>query len=84
MNAQQTRLESYITRPQKTRKQQILEILGDREMTARMILKRMKHSDMNFVRPRLTEMVKAGILEECGSAFDKETDKNTVMYRRKK
>lgn len=84
MNAQQTRLESYITRPQKTRKQQILEILGDREMTARMILKRMKHSDMNFVRPRLTEMVKDGILEECGSAFDKETDKNTVIYRRKK
>lgn len=84
MNAQQTRLESYITRPQKTRKQQILEILGDREMTARMILKRMKHSDMNFVRPRLTEMVKDGILEICGSAFDKETDKNTVMYRRKK
>jgi hypothetical protein len=84
MNAQQTRLESYITRPQKTRKQQILEILGDREMTARMILKRMKHSDMNFVRPRLTEMVKDGILEICGSAFDKETDKNTVIYRRKK
>lgn len=84
MNAQQTRLESYITRPQKTRKQQILEILGDREMTARMILKRMKHTDMNFVRPRLTEMVKDGILEICGSAFDKETDKNTVMYRRKK
>jgi len=84
MNAQQTRLESYITRPQKTRKQQILEILGDREMTARMILKQMKHTDMNFVRPRLTEMVKDGILEICGSAFDKETDKNTVIYRRKK
>lgn len=84
MNAQQTRLESYITRPQKTRKQQILEILGDREMTARMILKRMKHSDMNFVRPRLTEMVKDGVLEICGSAFDKETDRDTVMYRRKK
>ena len=84
MNAQQTRLESYITRPQKTRKQQILEILGDREMTARMILKRMKHSDMNFVRPRLTEMVKDGILEICGSAFDKETDRDTVIYRRKK
>jgi hypothetical protein len=84
MNTQQTRFESYITRPQRTRKQQILEILGDREMTARMILKRMKHSDMNFVRPRLTEMVKDGILEECGSAFDKETDKNTVIYRRKK
>lgn len=84
MNAQQTRLESYITRPQRTRKQQILAILGNREMTARMILKQMKHTDMNFVRPRLTEMVKDGILEECGSAFDKETDKNTVMYRRKK
>ena len=84
MNAQQTRLESYITRPQKTRKQQILEILGDREMTARMILKQMKHTDMNFVRPRLTEMVKDGILEICGSAFDKETDRDTVIYRRKR
>ena len=64
MNTQQTRFESYITRPQRTRKQQILAILGDREMTARMILKQMKHTDMNFVRPRLTEMVKDGILEK--------------------
>ena len=84
MNTQQTRFESYITRPQRTRKQQILEILGDREMTARMILKQMKHTDMNFVRPRLTEMVKDGILEICGSAFDKETDRDTVIYRRKR
>jgi hypothetical protein len=44
----------------------------------------MKHTDMNFVRPRLTEMVKDGILEICGSAFDKETDRDTVIYRRKK
>ena len=50
MNTQQTRFESYIERPQRTRKQQILAILGNREMTARMILKQMKHTDMNFVR----------------------------------
>ena len=38
--------------------------------TDRMIMNALKFTDMNSVRPRITEMVKAGVLEECGETRD--------------
>lgn len=79
-------------KPQKkTKYMQILEILGERKMTAREIEKEMngrgfsKYFDMNHVRPRLTELVKDyGILVECGTKEDTLTKKKVAVYAIKK
>lgn len=68
---------------------QILEVLGNREMTAREIeteMNKKKYSqyfDMNHVRPRLTELVNDyHELVECGSKIDYLTKKSVVIYRK--
>lgn len=78
-------------KPQKrTKYMQILEILGERKMTAREIEKEMnrrgysKYFDMNHVRPRLTELVKEyGKLVECGAKEDSLTKKRVAVYKKK-
>lgn len=78
-------------KPQKrTKYMQILEILGERKMTAREIEKEMnrrgysKYFDMNHVRPRLTELVKEyGKLVECGVKEDSLTKKRVAIYKKK-
>lgn len=53
----------------KTRSQAVFEafFFGDNEYTDRQVLKRLKpySDDLNYVRPRITEMIKDGVLEEC-------------------
>ena len=78
-------------KPQKrTKYMQILEILGERKMTAREIEKEMnrrgypKYFDMNHVRPRLTELVKEyGELVECGVKEDSLTKKRVAVCKKK-
>ena len=41
----------------------------------------MKHTDLNFVRPRMTEMVEEGLLEVVGKAYDKATERNVSVYK---
>lgn len=82
--ARENRLESYIQRPLTKRQREILEVLGDKEMTARQICQKMRHTDMNFVRPRLTELERMGKVEIIGKAYDKLTQRNTSLYRRVK
>lgn len=72
-----------------TKYEQILEILSNREMTAREIETEMvnrgysKNFDMNHVRPRLTELVNEyHELIECGIAEDYFTTKKVAVYRR--
>ena len=77
-----TRYEAYTMRPGKTRKRDILAILGDREMSARMIAWRLGYTDMNAVRPRLTEMTKEGFVEVCGTDIDNVTGRRVAKYRR--
>lgn len=79
--SKECRKESYTQRPL-NRKKQILQIMGDKEMTARQVCRKMKHTDLNFVRPRLTEMVEEGLLEVVGKAYDKATERNVSVYRR--
>ena len=73
-----------------TKYMQILEIINNREMTAREIEDEMnrrgysKYFDMNHVRPRLTELVKEyGKLVECGVKEDSLTKKRVVVYKKK-
>lgn len=68
---------------------QILDIIGNREMTAREIENEMnkrsysKYFDMNHVRPRLTELVNEyNELVECGTKVDYVTKKNVAVYRK--
>lgn len=72
-----------------TKYMQILEIIDNREMTAREIETEMnrhrysKYFDMNHVRPRLTELVKEyHELVECGVKEDNVTHKNVAVYRK--
>ena len=79
-----------IKRSRKTKYIQILEILGNKKMTAREIeleMNRKKYSsyfDMNHVRPRLTELVKEyELVEECGTKEDSLTKKKVTIYKKK-
>ena len=72
-----------------TKYMQILEIISDKEMTAREIENEMnkrsysKYFDMNHVRPRLTELVyEYHELVECGTKVDYVTNKSVAVYRK--
>ena len=53
------------------------------QMTDRQIRDAMGLTDMNSVRPRITELIKSGQLEECGSIIDPETSKRVRLVRLK-
>lgn len=77
-------------KPQKiTKYMQILEILSNKEMTAREIELEMNrrgystYFDMNHVRPRLTELVKEyRKVCECGIKIDNLTKKKVAIYKK--
>ena len=50
--------------------------LEDRE-----IMEALRYTDMNAVRPRITELVKAGVLEERGTTIDGVTRKTVRMVQ---
>lgn len=77
---EETRLEGYILRPVK-RCDEILEFMGDRELTARQIAYGMGYSDLNAVKPRITELKKAGKVEAVGKTKDDLTGRNVAVYR---
>ena len=91
MITQETRQLSFedIKPKRLTKYMQILEIIDNREMTAREIEAEMnkrkysKYFDMNHVRPRLTELVNEyHELVECGVMEDYLTKKNVAVYRK--
>lgn len=82
MITEETRNESFLKTDRATRRSVILAALGDEELTAREILKRIGFSDMNFVRPRLTELMKSGRVEAAGKKWDKITERNVTVFRR--
>lgn len=49
--------------------------------TDRQIKEHLGMSDMNAVRPRVTELVKLGLLVECGSVTDASTRKTVRQVR---
>lgn len=77
----ETRKESYIKRPV-NRCIEILDAMGDREMSARQIAFELGAEDLNYVRPRLTEMLKRGEIEVTKKAFDMATSRKVAMFRR--
>jgi hypothetical protein len=73
------RNESHRRTDRLTRSQKILEH-WDGIMTAREIGIKMGYSDLNAVKPRISEMVRCGILREAGKKYDKLTERNVTAY----
>ena len=57
----------------------ILETFG--AMTAREVCDKLGSNDMNYVRPRLTELVQMGKIEIIGKKLDTVTDRSTSVYQ---
>ena len=49
--------------------------------TDRMVKDCLGYSDMNTVRPRITELLKKGLVEEAGDCIDKETGRHVRIVR---
>lgn len=79
---EETRLESYIKTPTSERKQAILNALGDKQMTARMIANMLGFKDLNAVKPRLTELKSEGMVKVVGKAYDELTERNVAVFER--
>ena len=81
---EQCQMESYQkTKPDiSTRRKEILKALDIFDMTAREIAYKLNYKDLNAVKPRLTEMVHAGMVEVVGKRFDEMTQRKVSVYRR--
>ena len=83
----ETRHESNETVDKQKRYMQILEILGDNEMTAKEIAVEMCQKgyvptpERNFSAPRLTELSIKGIVEPIGKRKCEYTGKTVALYK---
>lgn len=64
-----------------TRRKEILKALDIFDMTAREIAYKLNYKDLNAVKPRLTELVQAGLVEVVGKRFDEMTQRKVSVYR---
>jgi len=88
-----TTLETRVAAEQEVNKQQrynqILEVLGDKEMTAKEIAQEMWMRDLipsnerNYTAPRLTELMDEGIVEPVGKKKCMWTNKMVSVYKRR-
>lgn len=76
----ETRREAYISRPV-TRATDILKFLDGKECTARQIAYGMGFTDLNAVKPRLTELKAAGLVEVIGKAYDETTKRKVAVWK---
>jgi hypothetical protein len=94
MNAttRETRRESYaaILPKIKKRSTQIIDTLGDREMTASEITEELvtagivPYFNRNYVAPRLSELKDMGIVETCGRRKSTRSNATEAVWRRVK
>ena len=82
MITEETRLESVIKTPTSRRERLILDALDGEELTARQIAYKLGFSDLNAVKPRLTELKAKGIVYTPGKAYDYLTERNVALWRR--
>lgn len=86
----ETRRESYdkvLEMSAEKRKQQIMEVLKDKPMTADEITQQLlernliPYYDRNFVSPRLTELKDQGLIESIGKSYCDRTRRKVTMFR---
>lgn len=76
------RNESFRKMDAPTRRAKIYNIFAEGgEMTAREVNEKLGNHDMNYVRPRITELVERGMIEECGKRKDSLTNRNVTVWR---
>lgn len=78
--SKECRFESYIQHP--IRYDEILNALGDSLMTARMIGDKLGYSDLNAVKPRLSELKKQGRVMVVDKVKDNVTGRSVSVFRR--
>ena len=74
-------LDSFVKLERQTRQRDILRVMANHEMTARQIAYKLGFSDLNAVKPRITELRKAGKIRAIGKAYDEATQRNVTVYR---
>lgn len=77
--SKECRFESYIQHP--VRYDEILNALGDSLMTARMIGDKLGCSDLNAVKPRLSELKKQGRVMVVDKVKDDVTGRNVSVFK---
>lgn len=77
--SKECRFESYIQHP--IRYDEILDALGDSLMTARMIGDKLGYSDLNAVKPRLSELKKQGRVMVVDKVKDNVTGRNVSVFK---
>ncbi len=81
MITHETRLESYIMTDTNTRQIDILTALSE-PMTARQIAYKLGYSDLNAVKPRITELIKNDKIKAIGKIKDGSTGRTVALYKR--
>lgn len=79
MPTYQTRKESYMATDRHTRYKEIFGVLHG-GMTAREIAYKLGYSDLNAVKPRLTELMQSGVLHDAGMRWDDLTGRHVTVY----
>lgn len=85
----ETRGESETSLNKQKRYNQILEVLQNREMTAKEIADEMYKAgyiptnERNYTAPRLTELCIKGVVEPIGKTTCKWTNKSVAVYKRR-
>lgn len=76
----ETRLESYLTRPENRKAAVMAYILYHAPCTARQIMRGLNLPEPNNVRPRLTELLDEEAIQTVGKAVDDATGKHVAVY----
>lgn len=59
---------------------QVLSVLSDKPQTAREIAKKIGRYTRQDIQPRITELLKTGIVKEQGKKYDTATNRNVTAY----
>lgn len=84
----ETRADAEVSVDKNKRYKQILEILGDKEMTAKEIAVEMYNkgytpsTERNFSQPRLNELMNKRIVEPIGKKKCKYTGRTVAVYKK--
>lgn len=82
-----TRIESYTKTEKQPKRQQVLDVLSGKQLTAREIAVEMYETGVlpyparAIIQPRITELVEAGTIEAIGKKWDRETERNVAVYK---
>ena len=81
MITQETRRESNKMVDRLTRCRKIMEAYARYgPMTARECARKLGFTDLNAVKPRITELCQKGYLRACGKAYDDLTKRNVAVF----